>query len=218
MNEPQTRDNYDGRVRSLPAGRTLALWVREMAAFIKAMDRRHLVATGEEGWRCSGAPGVGGADFGWVNNGTKGACAEIHWAMPEVDLATVHVYASNWGFPASAWHWLLPNFVADRALLAAQLNKPILLEEYGSPYGYVPDRDALLAAYTAAAGAFDYVGALLWQVFPWKTANFAGAGYDFDYSRGGSASALTLYDTFAAKSRLAAAVAAGAGGGTALAG
>lgn len=209
MNEPQTRDNYDGRVRSLPPGRTLALWVREMAAFIKALDKRHLVATGEEGWRCGGAPGVGGADFGWVNNGTKGACAETHWALPEVDLATVHVYASNWGFPASAWHWLLPNFVGDRALLAAQLNKPILLEEYGSPYGYVADRDALLAAYTAAAAAFDYAGGLLWQVFPWKTGHFTGAGYDFDYSRGGAASALTLYDTFAAKTKMVAALAAG---------
>lgn len=209
MNEPQTRDGYDGRVRGLPQGRTLALWVREMAAFIKALDGRHLVATGEEGWRCNGSPKVGGAEFAWINNGAKGSCAETHWALPEIDLATVHVYASNWGFPATAWSWLLPNFVGDRALLAARLGKPILLEEYGSPYGYVPDRDALLAAYTAAAGTFGYVGAILWQCFPWRTSPFAGAGYDFDYSRGGSASALTLYDTFAAKSKIEAALLSG---------
>lgn len=209
MNEPQTRDNYDGRVRGVPAGRTLALWVREVAAFIKALDARHLILTGEEGWRCHGAPAVGGADFGWINNGTKGSCAEAHWSLPEISAATLHVYAYNWGFPASAWHWLLPNFVADRALLAASVGKPIILEEYGSPHGYVPDRDALLAAYTAAAAAFDYVGALLWQVFPWRTSPFAGAGYDSDYSRGGQAAALTLFDTFNAKTRYETARAAG---------
>ena len=62
-----------------------------------------------------------------------------------------------------------------------------------------------MAAYTAAAAAFEYAGALLWQVFPWKTSPFSGAAYDFDYSRGGSASALTLYDTMAARTRFAAA-------------
>lgn len=151
QNEPQMTEGYEKKINAAP-GRAMALWVREMAAFIKALDSKHLVATGEEGWRCDGGgSGVGGKDFAWINDGSKGACFETHVRLPEIDVATVHVYASNWGFPSngaresgvgarrrppprpltprrpsfSAWHWLLPNFVGDRAAVAAAAGKPV---------------------------------------------------------------------------------------------
>ena len=72
-------------------------------------------------------------------------------------------------------------------------------QEFGSPYGYVPDRDAFLSAYTTVAAAFGYAGALIWQVFPWSTPNYQGAAFDFDYTKPGSAAVLALYDVMNAK-------------------
>ena len=64
----------------------------------------------------------------WINDGTKGIDAAANIKLPEVDFMTLHVYAPNWGFAADKYHWLLQNFVADRAALAAVANKPIVLE------------------------------------------------------------------------------------------
>ena len=82
-------------------------------------------------------------------------------------------------------------------------------QEFGSPYGYVPDRDAFLSAYTTAAAAFGYAGALIWQVFPWNTPNYQGAAFDFDYTKSGSAAVLALYDVMNAKTLFERVVASG---------
>ena len=82
-------------------------------------------------------------------------------------------------------------------------------KEFGSPYGYVPDRDAFLSAYTTAAAAFGYAGALIWQVFPWSTPNYQGAAFDFDYMKSGSAAVLALYDVRNAKTLFEKVVASG---------
>jgi hypothetical protein len=50
------------------AGRLMNAWVREMSGYIKALDARHLVAIGDEGWRCDSSHG---APHQWMNNGTK---------------------------------------------------------------------------------------------------------------------------------------------------
>lgn len=152
MNEPQLGNDYDKKL-GIPPGSVTTAWVREMASFIKAADGgRHLVSVGDEGWRTD-VKGFGG-DFAWINDGTKGVDSATNAFLPEVDFVTLHVYAPNWGFSSDKYHWLLQNFVADRAALAAVAGKPIVLEEFGSPYGYVSDRDAFLSAYTTAAAAF----------------------------------------------------------------
>lgn len=49
-------------------------WVAEMSAYIKQLDGNHLVAIGDEGWRCD-LQGDHSAPFQWMNNGTK-ACPD----------------------------------------------------------------------------------------------------------------------------------------------
>ena len=126
MNEPQLNNDYDKKM-GIPPGSVTTAWVREMASFIREVDGgRHLVSVGDEGWR-SDVKGFGG-DWAWINDGTKGIDAAANIKLPEVDFMTLHVYAPNWGFAADKYHWLLQNFVADRAALAAVANKPIVLE------------------------------------------------------------------------------------------
>ena len=127
MNEPQLSNDYDKKM-GIPPGSVTSAWVREMAAFIKEADgRRHLVSVGDEGWRSDVKGGFGG-DWTWINDGTKGVDAATNVNLPEIDFMTLHVYAPNWGFSADKYQWLLQNFVADRAALAAVANKPIVLE------------------------------------------------------------------------------------------
>ena len=126
MNEPQLGNDYDKKM-GIPPGSVTTAWVREMASFIKEVDGgKHLVSVGDEGWR-SDVKGFGG-DWAWINDGTKGVDAAANIRLPEVDFMTLHVYAPNWGFAADKYHWLLQNFVADRAALAAVAGKPIVLE------------------------------------------------------------------------------------------
>ena len=126
MNEPQLSNDYD-RKAGIPPGSITSAWVWEIAAFIREVDgRRHLVSVGDEGWR-SDIKGFGG-DWAWINDGTKGIDAATNVNLPEIDFMTLHVYAPNWGFAVDKYHWLLQNFVADRAALAAVANKPIVLE------------------------------------------------------------------------------------------
>ena len=110
--------------------------------------------------------------------------------------------------PACRAGWLFQHFMADRSAVAAAAGKPIILEEYGSPFGYVPDRDAYLSAFSASAWASGFKGALVWQVFGWPTKPSTGAGFDFDYDKAGGAAVLASYAAAAAATARAAAVAA----------
>ena len=52
------------------AGKIMHAWVAEMSGYIKQLDGNHLVAIGDEGWRCD-LQGDHSAPFQWMNNGTK---------------------------------------------------------------------------------------------------------------------------------------------------
>ncbi|KAK9827642.1 hypothetical protein WJX81_002329 [Elliptochloris bilobata] len=199
QNEPQLREGYELRLGAPRAGKFMNAWVAEMSSYIKALDGNHLVAIGDEGWRCDSGHG---APHEWMNNGTKGIDMASNIALPGVDFATVHLYPGNWLLRPNEYHWLIPNFLADRAGIALKAGKPIILEEFGNAFGYVPSRDAILGTYLSAAHAFGYSGTLVWQVFPWPTDNLTGAGFDFFYESPGGATMLATYAATHARNRL----------------
>lgn len=49
-------------------------------------------------------------------------------AIPSVDFATLHLYPGNWLLKPNEYHWLIPNYMADRAGIALKAGKPIILE------------------------------------------------------------------------------------------
>jgi mannan endo-1,4-beta-mannosidase len=104
-----------------PTGDTLFDWVREMSAFIKSMDHRHLVTIGDEGWYNIS----GHAD--WTRNGSQGVDWTRNNALPTIDYCTLHLYPDTWG-KNNAWSL---QWISDHIADGHALGKPVVLEEYG---------------------------------------------------------------------------------------
>lgn len=102
-------------------GDTLAAWLGEMAAFVKSIDANHLLGTGEAGWYVSK-----GGD--WRHDGTKGADFIRNSQLPDIDVATFHLYPQAYGLTEAASLAWIDEHVADAHQV---VHKPVLLGEFG---------------------------------------------------------------------------------------
>jgi len=99
-------------------------WIRETSALIKALDPRHLVCTGSEG------------SMGCLRSE---ACALEAHRPDTIDYVTLHVWPNNWSWidpknqPATyaAGEARCREYVTRHIALAKQLNKPLVIEEFG---------------------------------------------------------------------------------------
>jgi mannan endo-1,4-beta-mannosidase len=99
-------------------------WIQQTAAFIKKLDKNHLVTTGNEGI--------------WGSIRDEQVFLTIH-RFKEVDYATFHLWPKNWGWfrvhqPDETLPSTLKNAQAyfnRHAELSGSLCKPFVLEEFG---------------------------------------------------------------------------------------
>lgn len=187
MNEPHTSNRYEQNAGK-PPGKIVKDWVWEMAAYVKSVDAKHLVSTGEEGYRSDGETPP--PHLNWINGGWKGVDFVGNIACPNIDFATVHIYPDNW--KVEAWEesggktWIEDTIMADRARIAFAQNKPIIMEEYGMWQGYGPSRGQILDQLQNAANRLGYGAALVWAVYAWPV----GGGtkeYNFAFDQDGGA-------------------------------
>jgi mannan endo-1,4-beta-mannosidase len=101
---------------------TLQSWVTDISGHIKSVDKKHLVATGDEGFLCTDPTGTD-----WTRNCTEGVDAVAFAKVPTIDLMSFHLYPNSWGKDA-AWGtaWITEHFK-----LANQIHKPAVLGEFG---------------------------------------------------------------------------------------
>jgi mannan endo-1,4-beta-mannosidase len=98
-------------------------WIADTAAQIKAKDRNHLVTIGHEGW-------IGTQDIGLFE--------AVHTDR-NIDYLTIHIWPKNWGwFTDLAGEFSnairqTKKYVDENAVVAARLNKPLVIEEFGLP-------------------------------------------------------------------------------------
>ncbi|KAG7672584.1 hypothetical protein KSW81_001546 [Nannochloris sp. 'desiccata'] len=191
-NEPRIGNNWE-KNRGLEPGLIVCNWVKEMSAYVKSLDSNHMVTVGDEGMRSKGNLSEPHA---WINNGYEGVDFECNLSAPNVDFGTVHAYADQWGIPKESYTWMDENYFKDRASIARNFNKPLILEEYGMMReGYLPSREPLFQFFHDSVNDAGYACTLVWAVSHYSTdAGTSGSlfgfndgqGYVFPYTSSGS--------------------------------
>jgi len=96
-------------------------WAREMAGYVKSIDRKHLLGFGDEGFLCEAAP------THWAYDCSTGVDARAIAAIDDVDMVGLHLYPDHWETDAD-WS---TDYIARHLALARQVGKPVFLGEYG---------------------------------------------------------------------------------------
>jgi mannan endo-1,4-beta-mannosidase len=133
---------------------TLVGWAGEMSTFIKSLDANHMVAVGDEGFH----PGAAGPTGSWPYNVTDGVDHARLTALPNIDFGTYHLYPQGWSqSPADAWG---TGWINDHNAVGTSLNKPEILEEFGTLD--LAARDATYTAWTNALRTGGGDGFMFW--------------------------------------------------------
>jgi mannan endo-1,4-beta-mannosidase len=113
------------RPMRLAANQVYEKWISDVAAFIKARDKNHLVTTGHEGE---------------IGTESLSLFEKVH-ADKNIDYLTIHIWPKNWGwFKPETMEADFPNVIAKtndyigrHVDIAKKLNKPLVIEEFGLP-------------------------------------------------------------------------------------
>jgi len=167
MNEPRCVSNSSGPY--------IQSWIEEMAAYIKSLDRKHLITVGTEGFY-----GPGRGERLGVNPGDWAAsvCSDFiqNSAVKDIDFASVHAYPDSWLPKASMEEKVKYLSVwVDSHLNDSEyvLRKPVLFTEVGylqhAEANSTVDGDILLKVvydklYDSAKKLQAGSGALIWQL------------------------------------------------------
>lgn len=92
-------------------GEAMAEWVHTVAARVREVAPRQLLATGEEGA---------------VNEGQ-----DFELNTNAVDIASVHLYPESWGWPIETLEARGVDWIESRAETAASLGRPLVIGEFG---------------------------------------------------------------------------------------
>ena len=120
-NEPRIRNytRFDSG-REGWDGETISKWAREMSAYLRSVDEKHLIVVGDEGFFSSGSESF--------YNGDDGVDHEALLALPDIDYGTFHLYPDHWG---TGLRWA-DGWIEDHIVAARKAGKPTVLEEYGA--------------------------------------------------------------------------------------
>lgn len=128
----------------------LSQWASDTSAYIKSLDRSHLVTLGDEGWFAP--PYVSNDTDQSAYDGSSGVDWVTNLQISTLDYGTFHLYPDSWGYPYS-WgnEWILQHDEVGK-----EIGKPVILEEYGAPFPgnhtpiYKPWQDTVLRSGVAA--------------------------------------------------------------------
>lgn len=102
-------------------------WASATSAYIKSLDPSHMVTLGDEGWFCEGGDGS------YAYSCSEGVSFSRNLEISTLDYGTFHLYPDQWVY---IYDWG-NTWISEHAALAQKYNKPIVLEEYGSPISQV---------------------------------------------------------------------------------
>lgn len=150
-------------------------WYQLIAQYIKSIDSNHMVSTGEEGFD-EGIPSEYSSNQysnTYVLRANEGTSYVMNIAIPEIDYGNAHWYPTDWGFGYDARDPELIKaqnaWISDHAKIAAEFQKPFILDEYGFPGWGNEDVLYVYSQLWEQAEEIELDGSLLWQL----TADFA---------------------------------------------
>ncbi|KAL8734380.1 MAG: hypothetical protein Q9166_001578 [cf. Caloplaca sp. 2 TL-2023] len=134
-------------------------WASDTSAYIKSLDRNHMVSLGDEGWLTStSANTIQKYEQSYAYTGYEGVDFQANLAIKTLDYGTFHMYPNQWGYNytwGSTW-------IAQHNDIGKALNKPVLLEEFAVPEGL--DRQGIAAPWLdTVLTKTSVAGDMLWQ-------------------------------------------------------
>ncbi|KXN90624.1 Mannan endo-1,4-beta-mannosidase F [Leucoagaricus sp. SymC.cos] len=131
---------------------TITNWATEMSAYIKSLDKNHLVAIGDEGfYNQPSAPT-------YPYQGSEGVDFDANLAISSIDFGTFHSYPTSWGQGGNEQAWGT-QWIADHAASMKKASKPAILEEFGVTSNQV----TIYTAWLNEGVSSGLTGDLIWQ-------------------------------------------------------
>jgi mannan endo-1,4-beta-mannosidase len=115
MNEPRAEGDFSGDI--------LNGWIGEMSAYVKSIDKNHLVTTGCEGFYADKD------ESDWKFNGAMGSDFIRNHSIETVDIASFHLWPSSVKYVMSEDD--VRKWIEVHADDAKKINKPVILGEFG---------------------------------------------------------------------------------------
>ncbi len=129
---------------------TITNWAAEMSAYIKSLDRKHLVSSGSEGFLCQ--DGI----VEYERDCSSGTDELAISKLPTIDVMSYHLYPDHWTkTPAWGTAW-----IKEHSKLAKKIRKPSMLGEFG--YRDKLARNVTYKAWTDAVRTSGGSGSLFW--------------------------------------------------------
>lgn len=144
-------------------------WYQEIATYIKSIDPNHLVGTGEEGFDAGTPTKYSKNQYSntYALRANEGTSFIMNTSIPEIDYGNAHWYPPDFGFGYEASDNLLKAqkaWLRDHQNIAADLDKPFILGEYGFP-GWGDKRNQIIYKdLWETAQNIKLDGNLLWQL------------------------------------------------------
>lgn len=156
------------RFSSDKSGDKLITWISQMSKYIKSIDSKHLVATGDEGFlnRNSSRYGYGG---------NEGVDWERIIKIPTIDYGTYHLYPEKWGWKDDILNSGI-EWIKTHLKIAKEVGKPVILEEYGVSVNAPVDRNYVYAMWNDVVYENGGTGSMFWLL----TGIDTGSGADED--------------------------------------
>ncbi|CAN4096231.1 unnamed protein product [Withania somnifera] len=169
MNEPRDQADYSGK--------TVNVWVQEMASFVKSLDNKHLLEVGMEGFYGDSVPERKSFNPGYQ----VGTDFISNHLINEIDFATIHAYTDQWVSGQNddaqlVWmeKWITSHWQDAKTIL----KKPLVLAEFGkSIRSGQGSRDTFMTSvynnvYNLAKEGGTMAGSLVWQLMAQGMENY----------------------------------------------
>ncbi|KAG8953487.1 hypothetical protein FRC04_002329 [Tulasnella sp. 424] len=130
---------------------TITQWAKDISAYIKGLGSCHLVGIGDEGMGLAG-------DTSYPYTTSEGLDFATNLAISTIDFGTAHSYPVGWGQTSDPVGWGSA-WITNHATIQKQLNKPVILEEYGVPSNQYSTYETWLSTVISSG----LTGDLIWQ-------------------------------------------------------